>query len=391
MFKHYDIVIVGSGMVGGLLAILLSKKNNTNIAIIDPNAQNISIDNIPDSRVSAINKKSQQLLTDANIWHNIDKKYQFTKTKVWDNQALSQLEFNNILHSNNDDLGYIIANKNIISALRDKLNKSPITYIQARVMGIEYQNNGYCISIDSIDKNINSINCNLLIVADGANSKLRKLAHIQTNTINYQQQAIIATINSQVNLENTIYQWFDTTGIIALLPIDDYNCSLVYSCDNNIATELLSLSDDTFAKRLSKLTNYYFGNLKLISPRDSYPLISNMAFEYVLPNFALVGDCAHSIHPLAGQGLNLGFMDVKKLSDILLNANNDFANYKNLLAYQRARQDKNELMAKSINTLYYLNKYQNLPVLKNLRGLTMNIINSNNKLKKVIQNIASGI
>ncbi len=389
---HYDIVIVGAGMVGRFLAILLAEKTNANIAIIDSNPKNININNIPDARVSAINKKSQQLLSDIDIWCDIDKKYPFTKTKVWDNQALSQLEFDNVLHSDSDNLGHIIANKNIISALIEKLNTSSTTYIQAKVLSIKHQNNSYYLTINNNKQStMTNISCNLLIAADGANSKLRELAQIKTNTNDYQQQAIITTLSSTINLKNTIYQWFDTTGIIAILPIDDYNCALVYSCNNNTAKELLALDDKAFAKQLSKRINYYFGVLKPISARKAFPLISNIANKYVLPNFALVGDCAHSIHPLAGQGLNIGFTDAKKLADILARAGDNLADYKNLLSYQRTRQGKNELMAKSINALYYSNQYQNLPVLKNLRGFAMNMINSNNKLKKTIQNIASGM
>lgn len=386
----YDIIIVGGGIIGQFSSLMLDSKITANIAIIDPSPEYLGQKTNKDSRVSAINQKSIQLLKDIDIWDNIEQKYTFNDTKVWDKQALSQLEFNNKLHNSNDSLGSIIPNNALISSLGDKLNNSNITYIQATVITANHNGNGYDISIDNIaDNQRQKLSCSLLIAADGNNSKLRQLLAIKTNIVDYQQQAIVATFSSPTNFNNTIYQWFDTSGIIAILPIDDHNCSLVYSASNSVAQELLALNDKEFAAKLSANIDYHFGILTTTSERVSFPLIAKSATNYTKDNFALIGDAAHSVHPLAGQGLNLGFMDVASLTDIIANADN-FTNTNYLQKYDNSRRSKNELMAHSISALYYLNKYNDMPVLKNLRGIAMNAINNSNKLKSLIQNIASG-
>ena len=307
--KEFDVIIVGSGMIGLSLVVELSKKMELSIAIIDPNNCNPTITDSFHTRVSAITPSTQDFLCSINVWDKIKRKKGFSATKVWDQNSHGHLNFY-AKDEGIEYLGHIVENDLIQAALFNAVDQSKVTMINAKLTELTKTDSGYTLDLD----NGESYSCNLLIGADGPQSKVRDLAEIQVTEHDYQQKAIIANIVSEKPLMDTTWQRFLSDSILAILPLSENQASIVWSCKETLANELETKTISIFNKMLSEASEYQFGFLELQSSKKSFPLISRSAKEYVLENLALIGDAAHNIHPLAGQGANLGFSDVIELS-----------------------------------------------------------------------------
>lgn len=245
---------------------------------------------------------------------------------------------------------------------------------------------GYDARLD----NDQTLTCRLLIGADGPQSKVRSLANIQVKEHDYHQKAIIANISSEKPLQHSTWQRFLSDSILAFLPLTENQASIVWSCKNELANKLENSDDQQFNKLLSDASEYQFGSLEVVSAKQSFPLISRSAQDYVLRGLALIGDAAHNIHPLAGQGVNLGFSDVIELSNQLQNQDQvELGDFLNLRKYARARRLDNELMSKTMTGLDWIYKENNEPI-RWLRGYGMNLIDKNPALKSFFQRQALG-
>ncbi|MBA5248608.1 MAG: 2-octaprenyl-3-methyl-6-methoxy-1,4-benzoquinol hydroxylase [Gammaproteobacteria bacterium] len=379
---NFDIVIVGGGMVGQAFALSMARHNLT-IAIIEPNNPNPDIQENFHTRVSAITPTSEAFLQSIGVWDNIQRKQAFTDTKVWDENSHGRVDFS-ATDNNTTHLGHIIENDCIQSAMFAELSKTEVVFIHAKLADIDKIDQGYTLHLD--DKQ--QLHCSLLIGADGARSRIRDLSNIAFSETNYHQKAIVCNIRSEKGFENTTWQRFLSNSIIALLPLSNNEASIVWSAENRLADELLCLSPEDFADRLSAGVEYCFGKFEVLSPIQAFPLTERSAKDYVKENLALIGDSAHNIHPLAGQGVNLGFSDVVELSRQLNARNQNLDDYSVLRKYARARRLDNELMAKTMTGLNWIYKENNEP-LRWLRGLGMNFINENPTLKSFFQKHAS--
>ena len=377
-------VIVGGGMVGQAFALSMSKKTNATIAIIEPNNPNPKLNKDFHTRVSAITPTSELFLKSIGVWDLVKRKHAFTQTKVWDQNSHGNLDFN----ATDDDLthlGHIVENDVIQSAMFIALDDAKVTFISAKLDDIEKTEKGYQLKLDDDQ----SLSCDLLIGADGARSRIRDLAHIEFSETNYQQKAIVCNIRSDQSFEDTTWQRFLSDSIIALLPLSDHEASIVWSAENHLADELVALSTQDFADRLSAGVEYRFGQFEVLNEVQAFPLIERSAKDYVKEGVALIGDAAHNIHPLAGQGVNLGFADVEELSNQLRDSTKSLGDYGVLRTYARARRLDNELMAKTMTGLNWIYKENNEP-LRWLRGFGMNLVNENPTLKSFFQAHATG-
>ncbi len=379
----YDIIIVGGGMVGQAFALSMAK-TDYKIAIIEPNNPNPELQADYHTRVSAITPTSEKLLKTIGAWDLIKRKYAFSHTSVWDQNSHGSLDFH-AQDESLDHLGHIIENDAIQSALFSALEKTDVEFINAKVSALEKTTTGYQVQLDNNTK----LACQLLIGADGARSRVRDLASIEFSENNYQQKAIVCNIKSSQGFKETTWQRFLSDSIIALLPLSEHHASIVWSAENTLADELMQLSKAAFAKRLSAGVEYRFGEFEIVSDIQAFPLIERSAKDYVQENLALIGDAAHNIHPLAGQGVNLGFSDIIELSQQLQSSSKPLGDYSILRNYARARRLDNELMAKTMTGLNWIYKENNEP-LRWLRGFGMNIINETPALKSFLQKHALG-
>ncbi|MBT3457614.1 MAG: UbiH/UbiF/VisC/COQ6 family ubiquinone biosynthesis hydroxylase [Thiotrichales bacterium] len=383
--KKFDVIIVGGGMIGLSLVVELSKKMNLSVAIIDPNDCNPTISDSFHTRVSAITPSTQDFLSSINVWDKIQRKKGFSATKVWDQNSHGHLNFY-AKDEGIEYLGYIVENDLIQSALFNAIDQSKVSMINAKLVGFTKTDIGYTVNLE----NGESHSCKLLVGADGSQSKVRDLAEIQVTEHDYQQKAIIANIVSEKPLMNTTWQRFLSDSILAILPLSNHQASIVWSCKEALANELEAKDKTIFNKMLSEASEYQFGVLELESSKKSFPLVSRTAKEYVRANLALIGDAAHNIHPLAGQGANLGFSDVIELSKQLVE-NNDklLGDFHVLRKYARARRLDNEMMSKTMTGLDWIYKENNEPI-RWLRGYGMNLIDETPILKSFFQRQALG-
>jgi len=356
-----DIAIVGAGMIGSAIARSL-KDTRFDVALIDSlqasELQKTAVEQVKVSdfspRVSAITPLSKRLLDELDAWKHIPKVNvaAYQKMHVWDQLGTGVIDFDSA-ELYQDNLGFIVENQNIISALHKSLQgQNNVQHFYGnsleRLEVLPDVDHQHILSLSNGKK----IHCQLLIAADGANSRIRTWAGMATREWDYQHNAIVATIKTTKKHQQTAWQRFSATGPLAFLPLQDANqsqkyCSIVWSQAVGEAAELMSLDDESFAKKLSVESEGILGDIESVSKRHSFPLRQRHAKSYTKDGVVLVGDAAHTIHPLAGQGVNQGFKDVKALCKLLLKANEQELDVNDpvlLRRYQRQRQGDNLMM-----------------------------------------------
>jgi 2-octaprenylphenol hydroxylase len=291
-------------------------------------------------------------------------------------------------------LGHIVENSVVLNALRKKVAQYVnISLIQpARVASLE---NGSCVQV-ALD-NGDVINTKLLIAADGAQSKVRELAEFETREWDYGHNAIVTTVQTELPHQATAWQRFMRTGPLAFLPLSSANekhfCSIVWSAETELADELMQLDDAAFCTRLGAAFEHKLGKIIHADKRFVFPLRQRHAKTYIQPHIGLVGDAAHNIHPLAGQGVNLGLLDVAALSQEIHRALerkiplNDFSI---LRRYQRQRLAGNLMMMSAMEAFKRLFGTHSLMITW-LRNAGMRQLNSVTELKKIIIKAAMGL
>ncbi len=386
MKTHYDITIIGAGMVGLVCAHLL-KDSGLSIAVIESNSINVTwpIEGY-DSRVSALNKNSKKLLDDIDCWQRIQamRVGVYDKMNIWEQQADYQLDFN-AAELADDYLGYIVENSVIRKALLDSMPDNIDMLCPIKLTAIKEQT---LIVHDGAP-----ITSDLIIGADGSNSWTRTQCGIESKQYGYKQHAIVATVKSQQSHQQTAYQVFLPTGPLAFLPLDNVNySSIVWSVDDDYAKQLLALQKENFDAELTKSIGNKLGNSCVVSELKSFPLYMRHANDYVKSGMALIGDAVRSIHPLAGQGVNLGFKDAQVLADTILVAQKKqqkISSLHTLKKYQRAR--KSQSIAMIIAMEFFKQVFStSTQHVKRLREKTIQTINKQQLLKQFFSKVASG-
>lgn len=399
----YDIVIVGAGIVGSALACALAK-SSFNTAIVEAQEgaaewgdQPDSVDGF-DARVSAITVASQQLLQDIGAWQIIaeNRLSPYHHMHVWDAEGTGSIDFD-AADINQPVLGHIVENRVTADALAQCMNRHANLHriVPATLEDIELLDSGaYQLTLADGRR----LQASLLVAADGANSKIRSLAQLPMREWDYDHHAIVATVKTEYAHEQTARQRFLPEGPLAFLPLSSaqdgtHYCSIVWSAIPSYAENLMSLSDDEFAKALAAAFEYQLGDITAVSRRFSFPLRQRHAIDYIKPGLVLVGDAAHTIHPLAGQGVNLGLMDVKALSEELLRSQQRGLSPGSIAVlgrYQRRRKGPNLTMMAGMEVLKRLFSETALPV-RWARNSGLRWLDKNKLLKRQIIKQAMGL
>ena len=396
MSYDYDVTIVGAGLIGSTFALSLARKTNLSIAVIERAGR---IENNPNQneRVVALGSTATLLLQELEIFSLLskDKCFPYTAMYIWDDMTEGVLQFNS-LESNQDVLGHMIdsieCNLLLQNAMESQNNID--TFYQSKVKDLHFTPEGTSLEFVNGAYNGSGINrfCSKLIVAaDGVNSWIRQKAKIYSHLHTYNQKGLVATIETSKSHQNTAFQKFLSTGPLAILPLNENRSSIVWSADNELAEYLLGLDNVTFEKELESTLNGKLGKVTLVSDRKAFPILSRKADEYYKDRLVLIGDAAHSIHPLAGQGANLGFKDIQSLLTILTELDAvDLGNTKNLKKYQQSRKADNEQTDWMMGALY--NAYQSeSPWWLVAREKGMNWISSSPRIKALLVKQAMGI
>ncbi|MDO6441312.1 MULTISPECIES: UbiH/UbiF/VisC/COQ6 family ubiquinone biosynthesis hydroxylase [unclassified Marinobacter] len=353
----FDILVVGGGMTGTALALGLSRQG-WRVGLIEGGDRDTLLQ-VPDAaegvadfepRVSAISVASQQLLESLGAWQSVvtGRHCPYQGMTVWDGDGTGRIHFD-AAELQSRALGTIVENRSLVRALFEVVVASDVELIDG-VQVIGCSRTGEQRSIELADGR--TLGARLVIAADGANSRLRQWAGLPTREWDYDQQAIVCTVRTAQSHRYTAWQRFSQTGPLAFLPLtpenaDEHFCSIVWSQDTEEARRLMALDDTAFAAELEGAIERELGAVEAVSKRFAFPLRQRHAKDYIAPGFALVGDAAHTIHPLAGQGANLGYGDVRVLLEELSRAKNTGlspAHELVLARYQRRRKGDNLTM-----------------------------------------------
>lgn len=391
MKDKYDVIIVGGGMVGSTLACALAD-TNLQIAVIEKNIpDDIQQNDDYDLRVSAISHSSQNVFEYLGVWQGITKRRccAYEKMQVWDAQGDGEVIFD-AADSGVRELGHIIENKVIQLALLERIKSHDnIDLISGRsVSSINYQAENSQITLE----NNEVLNCHLLVGADGAQSMVREAAAIDLDVAEYDQKGIVCVVTPEMHHQHTAWQRFLSTGPLAFLPLASGQCSIVWSADSAEADRIMMLDDEAFRNELLLAFDRRLGRIESISSRAAFPLIRRHAQEYIKPGLVLVGDAAHTIHPLAGQGVNLGLMDAASLAEVLTTAiehRRDFASYQTLRKYERWRRGENQLMMYSMSGFKNLFGNKNTFISK-VRNLGLNLVQKSDLARSLLMRRAMG-
>tara|TARA_Y100000766_G_C18903646_1_gene604680 strand:- start:892 stop:2097 length:1206 start_codon:yes stop_codon:yes gene_type:complete len=398
MKKQNTIVIVGAGIVGILASILLRKSkipDETQIIIVEKSDMDFAVDKKEiDIRVSAISSGSIEILKKINLWRNFDEErlFRFENMRVWDGSepmnSYSTINFCADEYGSRE-LGFIIENSQIQSKLFEMAKKlNIIFYKNCIIERVDYDSaiNKTILSLS----NSETIESDLLIGADGINSKIRSLKNIKMSEYSYHQSAFVTHVQSEKDHEEIAYQRFLKEGPIALLPLGEKKVSIVWSTSPTIASKALKLNNDKLSNLLTEKSDFALGNLKIISKSAIFPLRYQHAKHYIANQFALIGDAAHSIHPLAGQGVNMGIADAYDLYKVIEESYEKgqyIGDTSSLRPYERKRRAANSLMldfVDFINRLFSAN-YESL---SGIRKLGMRFFNRTIPLKNKAIKIA---
>jgi len=236
------------------------------------------------------------------------------------------------------------------------------------------------------------VSAQVVVGADGAVSWVRNTVGLPQDKADYLQQGIVCQVSTELPHRHTAWQRFLATGPLAFLPLAGGDCSIVWSCDEPLAQELLALNDEEFTQRLQLASDNVLGGIEHVGPRLAFPLRRAHAHSYVSQRAVLIGDAAHTVHPLAGQGANLGIADAATLAEVLLQAEasgRDIGATRALRRYERWRKGENLLMLTVLDGLQRLFAQRN-PVVRTLRGLGLNVTNNCGWLKDELAARAMG-
>ncbi len=376
---NFEVVIVGGGLVGASLASALAQAG-VDVALVEA-ARPAPFDATADYdlRVSAVSPASRRWLAQLGAWStfNAQRRCAYARMHVWEAAGPDALHFE-AAELGLPELGHIVENHLLLDALWQRL-EAVVLYCPAGLVALKLEEDVARLTLDDG----RTITCSLIVGADGGHSHVRELAGIASLGWTYGQRGIVANVATELPHAATAWQRFLPTGPLAFLPLADGRCSIVWSADEALASELLQLSDHGFRARLADAFEHRLGAVTASSRRAAFPLIAQYAEHCCLARLALIGDAAHVIHPLAGQGVNLGFQDAELLCAELLVARSrgrDLGDLRHLRRYARARKADNALMLAATDGLYRLFGNRN-PLLKFARTHGMGLVNLLTPLK----------
>lgn len=399
MAQQFDLIVVGAGMVGASLARALADMP-LRVALLDGIQLNEPLsaratDSGYDPRVSALSAASENILTRLDAWSRIDPAYRspYRHMCVWDGTGTGQVSFDAAAIGENR-LGHIIENWRVQQAVLESLGQTDVQLLGGRqVSGLTREADLWTLQLADGER----LKAPLVVAADGARSRLRELAGFAMREWDYLHHAVVTTVRTEHSHAATAWQSFLETGPLAFLPLNDrvgqHYCSIVWSLLPDQARRIMQLNDVEFLAELETAIEGRLGRVLEADARHCIPLRQRHARRYVQPGLALIGDAAHSIHPLAGQGVNLGLLDVAELAEVIraaLTRGEDIAGLSVLQRYERRRMGANLTMMAAMEGFQRLFHAHALPM-RWLRNTGMRWVDSMDGVKAGIVRRALGL
>ena len=387
MKLDYDLIIIGAGHVGLTLACALGA-SHLKIAVIN----HVIPSNAPDQRVSAMTRASQRIFESLGVWTTIDEHVSaYRHMHVWESAGAASIAFDSA-ELDEPNLGYIIENRVIQTALFEKLQAyENITFIApVKLLGLDSSSERQSIQLSDGQ----SLSCRLVVGADGAQSAVREYAGISMTQSDYGHDAIVTTLRTALPHQKTARQIFLPKGPLAFLPLmEPHTCSIVWSTAPEHAQTLLAMTSDNFKAVLADAFEHRLGAIESVDKRLSFPLRMQHVNQYVKPGLALIGDAAHTIHPLAGQGVNLGLLDAACLAEVLLEAlakKREIGAVSTLRRYERWRKGHNASMIAAMQGFKSLFASQN-SLVQQIRRVGLQMTDSLPFVKHIFMRRAMGL
>lgn len=368
MSEQFDVVIVGGGMVGAALACCLAD-TDLRVAVIESQVpQAFDASQGHDLRVSALSIASKNILTAAGAWDGIVARRlcPFKRMRVWESAGDTTFNCDDIGYS---ALGFIVENRIVQLALLERLAAiDNVTLLMpVSIQRIDYNGDDSQLELS----NGQTLSCRLLVAADGAQSRVRQTLGMGVTSWDYQQHALVLYVETEAGQQDITWQRFVSTGPQAFLPLDGHYGSIVWYHQPDEVRRLQQLPLDALKAELLQAFPACLGGIKQVLGVASFPLKRQHAQQYVKAGVALVGDAAHTINPLAGQGVNIGFLDAAALAEVIINAQQQGKNIGDLTVlkrYERMRRHENLKMMTLMDVFYhgFSNDWLPVKVLRNL-------------------------
>ena len=385
----FDCIVIGGGL-SGLTTTLALSKIGLSVAIIDKTSLKMAKKNEGDQRTTAVSASGKKVFEALDVWDSLKKGAEpILDIVVSEKGKKGHLSFDHQTVGT-EPMGHILDNielkNSLISSIRSQKN---IQLFPFKSLNNFFPETG-AVTIDLNDGS--SYEAALLVAADGRNSDGRRIAKIKSTNIDYNQSSIVFTVGHKKPHRGTAYEQFTTGGPIASLPMRGNKSSVVWSEDTEVVESLMQLDDKDFAAAASYRLNDCLGKMTIIGQRKVFPLKLNYADTIIANRFAMVGDAAHGLHPIAGQGFNLGLRDIANLTEEISNARRlglDIGSFETLRSYQAARRFDNFSLVAATDGLNRLFTDNN-KIVGFIRSSGLDAINTMNPIKNLFMRLAMG-
>ena len=366
-----DVVIIGGGLVGGLTALLLAK-GGVQATVLDaaPILDTEKVLSVANPRVLALSQATIHLLKTVNVWDKLARQMPYTGMQVWNKNGYGEINFGQAsqkMPSDEQSLGSMVEPSILNLAIQQQMLQQVQDY-RTQVKVVRVEQGVHCWIVQLADGT--TLKTKLVIGADGANSFVREQAMIELDVLDYQQAGLSCAIRTAMPHQYVARQIFLPTGPLAFLPMASLNAeqaehwiSIVWTLPDDYADEYSALNDAQFMQLLTRESHHMLGEVLEVTPRAKFPLKARAAQRYVKAGLALIGDAAHVIHPLAGQGVNIGCLDAAVLCDVLLKDKQRgvWAHEQTLKRYEHQRKGQNDAMMHSMSALGFIETSELFP------------------------------
>ena len=338
--QRYDIVIAGGGMIGTSLALALAPLG-LRIAVVEAVARQDDAQPSFDDRSTALSRSTQRMFEAMGLWGDIVA----ASTPIRSIHVSDQGRFG-FSHIDADEqgveaLGYVVINRVLGGVLQGALRDTPEVSVvcPARIVAVALDEEIATASVELEDGSLRELSCSLLVAADGANSAVREMIGINAQQSRYGQRAVIGNLLPEKPVNNVAYERFTAHGPLAVLPVAEGRASFVWTVSEDEAERVMSLDDEAFLAELQGEFGYRLGRFSRVGKRAAYPLVLSKALRLTSTRSVLIGNSAHGLHPVSGQGFNLALRDIGQLYDSLLDVDLDAPSMPDHLQhYQQLRQ-----------------------------------------------------
>ncbi len=382
MHRHFDVIIVGGGLVGLSFAAAL-RGSGLKLALVEPQAPGpVPAGEAWDNRIYAISPGSAAFLERCGAWQRLrpERLARIDAMRVHGDDTRARLDFD-AYDAGLRELAFIVENDRLQHALWQIARECASVYCPANWTALRFQGDTAVLGLEDGSE----IAARLVVGADGAGSRVRAQAGIAVTPDDYGQLGVVANFSCERPHRGVAYQWFRRDGVLALLPLPGNRVSMVWSIAQERGRDLIALPAPDLAVEVESASNGVAGALDVITPATAFPLKLQRVTHFVKPRLALIGDAAHNVHPLAGQGVNLGFRDARALTAVLAEhgAQRDCGDYALLRRYERAR--KEDVLAVQLATHALQKLFNNDAVLlAKARNLGLKLANRQPQLKNFL-------